>query len=224
MASYPLPIAGLVLGLLGLAGALGAMLLPQWRVSAFVGSSIVVFERLWEGLWMSCVRQATATLQCKHYGSLLALPPALQAARALMCVAVGLSLLALPLGACGLRGVQSAGWSGRAKTHLLGASGVLFLLAGVSVLTPVSWTANAIIRDFRSPAVHAAQKRELGAALFLGWAAAAALLLAGALLCGGCCRRRKGRGHRCPAPGPRLPHADERRNRAAARRASTTYV
>ncbi|XP_045708608.1 claudin-17 [Phyllostomus hastatus] len=226
MASYPLQIAGLVLGLLGLAGALGATLLPQWRVSAFVGNNILVFERLWEGLWMSCVRQATATLQCKRYGSLLALPPTLQAARALMCVAVGLSLLALPLGACGLRGVQCAGSSGRAKAHLLGESGVLFLLAGVSVLIPVSWTANAIIGDFRSPAVHAAQKRELGAALFLGWAGAAALFLAGGLLCGACCCRcrRKGQRHRCPAPRPRLPHADQRRNQPAARRASASYV
>lgn len=219
MALYPLQVAGLVLGLLGAAGALGATLLPQWRVSAFVGSNIVVFERLWEGLWMNCVRQATAALQCKLYGSLLALPPALGAARALMCVAVGLSLLALPLGVCGLRGVQCAGSSERTKAGLLGTSGVLFLLAGVSVLVPVSWTANGIIRDFRDPAVHAAQKRELGAALFLGWASAAVLFLGGALLCGACCCNGKGRRHRCPGPGPCVPHAHQRRNWA-----STSHV
>lgn len=218
MAFCPLQLAGLVLGLLGTAGALGATLLPQWRVSAFVGSNIIVFERIWEGLWMSCVRQATATLQCKPYGSLLALPPALAAARALTCVAVALSLLALLLGICGMRGVRRAGSRERTKANLLGASGALFLLAGVSVLTPVCWAANVIIRDFHSPAVHAAQKRELGAALFLGWASAAALFLGGGLLCGACCCGREGPGHRGAAPG------DTRRNGATAHRASTSYV
>ncbi|KAM5334548.1 claudin-17 [Glossophaga mutica] len=225
MALYPLQIAGLVLGLLGAAGALGATLLPQWRVSAFVGNNIIVFERLWEGLWMTCVRQATATLQCKLYGSLLALPPVLEAARALMCVAVALALLALLVGVCGAKGAQCAGSSERAKARLLGTSGVLFALAGVSVLIPVCWTANIIIRDFHNPAVHPARKRELGAALFLGWASAAVLFLGGGLLCGVCCcRARKERRRRYPAPGHCGPHARERRNGVPARGTSTSYV
>ena len=49
MAFYPLQIAGLVLGFLGAVGTLATTLLPQWRVSAFIGSNIIVFERLWEG-------------------------------------------------------------------------------------------------------------------------------------------------------------------------------
>ncbi|XP_070259806.1 claudin-17-like [Myotis yumanensis] len=224
MAFYPLQVAGLVLGVLGLAGALATTLLPQWRVSAFVGSNIIVFERIWEGLWMTCVRQARATLQCKLYSSLLALPPVLEAARALMCVAVALALTALLVGACGLRQVQCTGSDERAKAYLVGASGALLLLTGLFVLIPVSWTAHIVIRDFHNPAVHVGQKRELGAALFLGWASAAVLLAGGALLCGFCCCSRRKRGHRRPAPRHCVPHRGPQGDPPAPRKPCTSYV
>ncbi|XP_038622228.1 claudin-17-like [Tachyglossus aculeatus] len=200
---YPLQVAGLVLGSLGTAGTLLATLLPQWRVSAFIGSNIVVFERIWEGLWMSCVRQARIRLQCKFYPSLLALPPALEAARALMCVAVVLSLLALLIGVSGAKRVRCAGSDERVKGYLLGASGAGFILSAIVVLIPVCWTANIVIQNFYDPAVHPGQKRELGAALFLGWACAGLLAVAGALLGGVCCCRF--RENRRLAKGPRYP-------------------
>ncbi|XP_012303064.1 claudin-17 [Aotus nancymaae] len=224
MAFYPLQIAGLVLGFLGMVGTLATTLLPQWRVSAFVGSNIIVFERLWEGLWMNCIRQARVRLQCKFYNSLLALPPALETARALMCLAVALSLIALLIGICGMKQVQCTGSSERAKAYLLGTSGVLFILTGIFVLIPVSWTANIIIRDFYNPAIHIGQKRELGAALFLGWTSAAVLFIGGGLLCGFCCCNRKKQRQRYPVPGYCVPHTDKRRNMAVLSKTSTSYV
>lgn len=224
MAFYPLQIAGLALGFLGMVGTLATTLLPQWRVSAFVGSNIIVFERVWEGLWMSCVRQAKATLQCKFHSSLLALPPVLEAARALACTAVALSLVALLLGICGLKQVQCVGSNERAKAYLLGTSGVLFLLTGIFLFIPVSWTARLIVRDFYDPAVHSGQKRELGAALFLGWASTAVLLVSGGLLCGFCyCNRKRPRPRR-PAPGPCAPRVGMRGEVGVPRKASTSYV
>uniref|UniRef100_A0A8D1VN60 Claudin n=1 Tax=Sus scrofa TaxID=9823 RepID=A0A8D1VN60_PIG len=225
MAFYPLQIAGLVLGFLGMVGTLATTLLPQWRVSAFIGSNIIVFERIWEGLWMNCVRQAKARLQCKFYSSLLALSPALEAARALMCVAVALSLIALIIGICGMKKIQCTGSNERAKAYLLGTSGVLFILTGIFVLIPVCWTANIIIRDFYNPAVHVGQKRELGAALFLGWASVAVLFIAGGLLCGFCCCNRKKQRDGYPAPGPSMPRTDERRrNMTRQSDTPTSYV
>ncbi|XP_008573407.1 PREDICTED: claudin-17 [Galeopterus variegatus] len=224
MAFYPLQISGLVLGFLGMVGTLATTLLPQWRVSAFIGSNIIVFERLWEGLWMNCIRQAQVRLQCKFYNSLLALPPALEAARALMCVAVALSLIALLIGICGMKQIQCTSSDERVKAYLLGTSGVLFILTGIFVLIPVCWTANIIIRDFYNPAVHIGQKRELGAALFLGWASTAVLFIGGGLLCGFCCCNRKKQEHRYPAPGYCVPHTDERRNVTVLGKTSTTYV
>ena len=225
MAFYPLQIAGLVLGFFGMVGTLATTLLPQWRVSAFIGSNIIVFERVWEGLWMNCVRQAKDKLQCKLYDSLLALPPALEAARALMCVAVALSVIALLVGICGMKKIQCTGSDRRAKAYLVGISGVLFILTGIFVLIPVCWMANNIIRDFYNPAVHAGQKRELGASLFVGWATTAVLIVGGGLLCGFCCCNRKKPRHRYLASGRRVPHArNPRRTVTGLSRTSTSYV
>ncbi|KAM5280740.1 claudin-17 [Ctenodactylus gundi] len=224
MAFYPLQIAGLVLGFLGMVGTLATTLLPQWRVSAFIGSNIIIFERLWEGLWMNCIQQAKVRLQCKFYTSLLALPPVLEAARALMCVAVALSVIALIIGVCGMRQTQCTGSSERVKAYLLGTSGVLFLLTGLFVLIPVCWTAHIIIRDFYDPAVNIGQKRELGAALFLGWASTAGLFIAGGLLCGYCCCNRKKRRHKYPAPAYCVPPGEKRRNVPVPSKTTTSYV
>ena len=65
-------------------------------------------------------------------------------------------------------------------------AGVIFLLAALLTLVPVSWSANTIIRDFYNPLVPEAQKREMGSALYVGWAASALQLLGGALLCCSC--------------------------------------
>ena len=53
------------------------------------------------------------------------------------------------------------------------------LLAALLTLVPVSWSANTIIRDFYNPLVPEAQKREMGSALYVGWAASALQLLGG---------------------------------------------
>ncbi|KAM4889442.1 claudin-17 [Thomomys bottae] len=224
MAFYPVQIAGLVLGFFGLVGTLATTLLPQWRVSAFIGSNIIIFERIWEGLWMNCIQQARVTLQCKFYDSLLALPPVLEAARALMCVAVALSLVALLIGISGMKQIQCASTDERVKAYLLGASGVLFILTGLLVLIPVSWTAHIIIRDFYNPAIHVGQKRELGAALFLGWVTAAVLFLGGGLLLGFCCCNRKQRWPRYPGPVRPAQRTEPQRNMARPSRTSTSYV
>lgn len=47
----------------------------------------------------------------------------------------------------------------------------------------VSWTASIIIRDFYNPQLLSAQKRELGASLYIGWGAGAAASGRWAVLC-----------------------------------------
>lgn len=190
MASMGLQVLGIFLAVLGWLGVILSCALPMWRVTAFIGSNIVTAQTSWEGLWMNCVVQSTGQMQCKMYDSLLALPQDLQAARALIVVSILLAafgLLVALVGAQCTNCVQDE----TAKAKITIVAGVLFLLAALLTLVPVSWSANTIIRDFYNPLVPEAQKREMGAGLYVGWAAAALQLLGGALLCCSCPPREK---------------------------------
>uniref|UniRef100_A0A3Q0R300 Claudin n=1 Tax=Amphilophus citrinellus TaxID=61819 RepID=A0A3Q0R300_AMPCI len=88
MASLGIQMLASALCLLGWTGVIASCLLPMWRVSAFVGSSIIVAQIVWEGIWMSCVVQSTGNMQCKPYDSLLALGSDLQAARTLTVISI----------------------------------------------------------------------------------------------------------------------------------------
>ncbi|XP_061557713.1 claudin-like protein ZF-A89 [Phycodurus eques] len=192
MASAGLQMLAVFLSAVGFLGAVVACALPMWKVSAFVGSNIVTAQVFWEGLWMNCVKQSTGQMQCKVYDSMLALPRDLQAARALLVIAILLVLLGLLLAGAGGKCTNCVEGEA-AKARLAAAAGALLLAGGVLLLIPVSWSAHAVIRDFYNPALGDAQRRELGAALFVGWGAAGLLLIGGALLCCQCAARKDSR-------------------------------
>ncbi|XP_006873953.1 PREDICTED: claudin-6 [Chrysochloris asiatica] len=185
MASAGLQILGIILTTLGWINALVSCALPMWKVTAFIGSTIMVAQVMWEGLWMSCVVQSTGQMQCKVYDSLLALPQDLQAARALCVVALLLALIGLLVYLAGAK-CTTCVEDKDFKARLVLTSGIIFIISGVLTLIPICWTANTIIRDFYNPLVLEAQKRELGASLYLGWAASGLLFLGGGLLCCTC--------------------------------------
>ncbi|XP_030631999.1 claudin-4-like [Chanos chanos] len=176
---------GFVLAIVGFLGTIIICGLPQWKVSAFVGANIVTAQIIWEGLWMNCVVQSTGQMQCKIYDSLLALPQDLQAARALVVIAIVVAVFAVIVGIAGGKCTNFIeGEERKAKVAI--AAGILFIIAGVLCLVPVCWSANTIIREFYNPLVPTGQRRELGAALYIGWGSAALLLLGGGLLCSSC--------------------------------------
>ncbi|NXP07543.1 CLD8 protein, partial [Thinocorus orbignyianus] len=183
MVGSALQIAGLLVGGIGMIGTFAVTGMPQWRVSAFIENNIIVFETIWEGLWMHCIRQANIRMQCKVYDSMLALSLDLQASRGLMCAGSVLSFLAFVVAVVGMKCTRCVQSSWQAKGYIILMAGLLFSLSGVVVLIPVCWVANTIISDFYNPAVNAAQKRELGEALYLGWVVAFCLIAAGAIFC-----------------------------------------
>ncbi|GAA6223859.1 claudin-4-like, partial [Lates japonicus] len=185
MASGGLQILGTALGILGWIGAIIVCAIPMWKVTAFIGSNIVTSQTSWEGIWMSCVVQSTGQMQCKVYDSMLALSQDLQAARALSIVAIIVGVMAILLAIAGGQCTNCVeDLSSKAKVGI--AAGIMFIVAGVLVLVPVCWTAHSIIRDFYNPLLVSAQKRELGAALYIGWGAGALMLIGGGMLCCKC--------------------------------------
>lgn len=176
---------GFALAIIGFLGTIIVCALPMWKVTAFIGANIVTAQVIWEGLWMNCVTQSTGQMQCKIYDSLLALPQDLQAARALVVIAIIVAAFGVVLGIAGGKCTNFVE-DKTAKAKVAIAAGIVFICAGVLVLIPVCWSANTIIRDFYNPILTNAQRRELGAALYIGWGTSALLLLGGALLCSSC--------------------------------------
>ncbi|XP_061575853.1 claudin e [Cololabis saira] len=191
MVSMGRQMLGFTLGIIGFLGSIIICALPMWKVTAFIGANIVTAQTVWEGLWMNCVMQSTGQMQCKIYDSLLALPQDLQAARALVVVAIIAAALAIILGVIGGKCTNFVE-DKDTKIKVAIAAGAIFICAGVLVLVPVCWSANTIIRDFYNPMLISAQKRELGAALYIGWGTAALLILGGALLCSTCPPKEQG--------------------------------
>ncbi|KAM9358996.1 claudin-17-like [Symphorus nematophorus] len=177
-----LEVLALVLGFIGLFGTIAVTALPMWRVSAFIGANLIVMEELWEGLWMTCYRQADIKMQCKVYDSLLILPPELQAARGLMCVSIVLVFISLLVTGCGTRKSNCCGDNIKSKNITLALGGSLYLLSFLTTLIPVSWVTHTVIRNFYNPMVVDSQKRELGEAIFIGWATSGVLLITGIIL------------------------------------------
>ncbi|XP_077422074.1 claudin-8 [Vanacampus margaritifer] len=185
MANSALELLALVLSLIGLIGAAASTGMPMWRVTAFIGENIIVFETRYEGLWMNCFKQADIRMQCKVYDSLLALPPDLQAARGLMCCSLALAGLGVLTSLVGLQCTSCIRNNDRVKRLVLIIAGAMIIMACVCVLIPVSWTGHVIIRDFYNPLLLDAQRRELGEALYIGWVAGAFLFAGGCVFT--CC-------------------------------------
>lgn len=173
--------------LLGWAGVIISCVMPMWRVTAFVGSTIVTSQTIWEGIWMSCVVQSTGQIQCKPYESLLALSADLQAARALTVLAIttgsfGL-ILAFVGGKC-TRFLDEEG--GGVKGKVAVAAGGVLIATGLLCLIPTSWAAGAVVRKFYSASIDA-QRREIGACIYIGWGASILLILGGGLFISSTC-------------------------------------
>ncbi|XP_010180213.1 PREDICTED: claudin-2 [Mesitornis unicolor] len=80
MVSMGLQLLGYAIAFLGYIGTLTATLLPSWKTSAYIGSSIVTAVSFTRGLWMECATYSTGITQCDIYSSLLNLPADIQAA------------------------------------------------------------------------------------------------------------------------------------------------
>ncbi|XP_069476155.1 claudin-5 [Ambystoma mexicanum] len=205
MSTAALEILGLGLSILGWVGVILSCAMPMWQVSAFIENNIVVAQTIWEGLWMNCVVQSTGQMQCKVYDSILALRPELQAGRALTILASILGLIAMLVTILGAQCTTCLP-AGPVKSRVVAAGGVIYITCGFLVFIPLCWIAHLVITDFYDPIVPPSKKREMGSALYIGWAATALLLLGGSLLfCSCCCAQREDNPFPMKYAAPRRP-------------------
>lgn len=176
-------LVGMCLAIIGFFGTILICALPMWKVTAFVGANIITAQVFWQGIWMNCVIQSTGQLQCKAYDSVLALPQELQASRALICVSIAASVVALGLTVTGARCTNFLRYDSLTKTNVGLAGGVVFILAGLLCIVPVSWSAHSIITGFYNPLPTEGMRGELGASIYVGWASGALLIIGGGVLC-----------------------------------------
>ncbi len=136
---------------------------------------------------MTCVVQSTGQIQCKPYESLLALSADLQAARALTVLAITTGSIGLILAFIGgkcTRFLDEEG--GGVKSKVAVAAGAVLIATGLLCLIPTSWAAGAVVRKFYSASIDA-QRREIGACLYIGWGASILLILGGGLFISSAC-------------------------------------
>lgn len=136
---------------------------------------------------MTCVVQSTGQIQCKPYESLLALSADLQAARALTVLAITTGSFGLILAFIGgkcTRFLDEEG--GGIKGKVAVAAGGVLIATGLLCLIPTSWAAGAVVRKFYSASIDA-QRREIGACLYIGWGASILLILGGGLFISSTC-------------------------------------
>lgn len=178
-------ITGQVLSIIGFIGVTVTCGIPMWRVNNYIGANIVTGQIIWDGLWMNCVMQSTGQMQCKLNNAVMTLTADLQAARALVVISILFCFVGIVVTFVGAECTSCLDkHSSKGKVVILG--GILLIVGGVLVLIPVCWSAAVTIQEFANPLTITTQKREIGAAIYIGWGSAAILLFAGIMLCTSC--------------------------------------
>ncbi|XP_008276265.1 claudin-10a [Stegastes partitus] len=151
-----------------------------WKVSS-VDGTVITTATFWSNLWKTCVTDSTGVSNCKDFPSMLALDAYIQVCRGLMIAAVCLGFFGASLALVGMKCTKIGG-SETTKARLTVLSGFHFILSGLCCMTACSIYAHRITTDFFDP-LFVAQKFELGAALFIGWAGSVLCILGGLVFC-----------------------------------------
>ncbi|NWQ66438.1 CLDY protein, partial [Neopipo cinnamomea] len=174
-------LSGLVTAIVGWVASIIICALPMWRVTSVLGSNTMAPQSYSDGLWVTCAYEGTGQSQCRSYNSLLEITPDLQVARVMVVTSLITSFASILISLAGRDFASCMG--GITKNRYTAVSGALFIVAGILILIPVSWTASNIINNFYAPMMPEAVSRDLGAALYIGWIATALLLSGGIILC-----------------------------------------
>ncbi|XP_067314514.1 claudin-22 [Pseudorasbora parva] len=181
-----LEILGMLIGLGGWFCSLAATIMPQWLSLSSELLSLVSYE---QGLWESCVFNEVVGTECHPYDTILGLDQRWMLARVLMCLSDATCLLGLLLSIPAMSQINCCKneEGRRIKRGLKIAAAVFLCIAGLLVLTPISYIAHdAVMKFFDETAPQTLGRSEFGDALFIGWAAGFFDIVAGILLFTSC--------------------------------------
>ncbi|XP_013882416.1 claudin 15-like a [Austrofundulus limnaeus] len=152
-----------------------------WKIST-VSGSVIISQRLFENLWHACAENSGGIAECRDFESMLSLPANVQAGRALMIISLLMGLACMVVSLLGLKCIKIGSAGDQSKAKMAGIGGILAILGGLCCMVACSWYGFQVVQDFNNP-FYGGVKFELGAGLYMGWAAAALSILGGALLC-----------------------------------------
>ncbi|XP_047457993.1 claudin-10-like isoform X2 [Mugil cephalus] len=175
-----LQILAFVSGLAGLGATIGATVSNEWRATSRA-SSVITATWVLQGLWNNCAGNAIGALHCRPHHTIFGLEGYIQACRGLMIAAVCLGFFGSVFALVGMKCTKIGG-SDKSKARIACFAGVDFILSGLCSLSSCSLYAHRITSEFFDP-MFVAQKYELGAALFIGWAGSILCILGGSMLC-----------------------------------------
>ncbi|XP_077453669.1 claudin-10a [Stigmatopora argus] len=180
MSSMTTEIVAFLLNMLGWILMTSTLPTDYWKVSS-VDGTVITTATFWSNLWKTCVTDSTGISNCKDFPSMLALDEYIQVCRGLMISSVCLGFLGAILALLGMK-CTKVGGSETMKTSLVVFAGFHYIFSGFCCMTACSLYAHRITTDFFDP-LFVAQKFELGAALFIGWAGSVLCILGGLIFC-----------------------------------------
>ncbi|XP_015674721.1 claudin-10 isoform X3 [Protobothrops mucrosquamatus] len=162
-------IVAFLFGFSGIGAIIAATASNEWKVTSRA-SSVITATWVFQGLWMNCAGNAMGAFHCY-----------IQACRGLMIAAVCLGFFGSVFALIGMK-CTKVGGSDQTKAKIACFAGLIFIISGLSALTGCSLYAHRITSEFFDP-TFIAQKYELGAALFIGWAGASLCIIGGSIFC-----------------------------------------
>ncbi|XP_014878433.1 claudin 15-like a [Poecilia latipinna] len=184
--STALEAVGFVMCMIGFLVTGAALANDYWKISS-VSGSVIVSQREFENLWHACAENSAGIANCRDFESMLALPAHVQACRALMIISLLLGLGCMIVSLLGLKCIKIGSVTVESKAKMAATGGIMCILGGKHAHAHThthAYTPTHELPD-RCPC---SCRFELGAGLYMGWAAGSLCILGGSLLCSACKR------------------------------------
>lgn len=201
---------GFVLGLIGMALVFAATVMDNWCVKDRQGDMITSIYT-YKGLWKNCEVSNAGFTECRPLYGVIGYSGHFQTVRALMVVAIVLSVIAVFISLFSLKCVKARSMEQTTKAKMTLCAGVMFIVAALCGISGPSVYANDIVASFMMTTYSPNQgmiggmgqygdemgkggmgmggmdmlgpRYTFGPALFVAWVGAALLLLGGILKC-----------------------------------------